>query len=422
MKNRKGKKFRVLVCAFACVKDPDTRFGFGGGGETSLGWNVALQLARFYQLSVITDLGNKPAIEKALLQNPLPNVHFYYIGLPAFLGFTKRWIQIYTYLWQIKSYFFVKKLHTKNPFDVFQHVTYANDWMASFIGALLPIPYIRGPGGGAHRVPKSFLVNYSFKERLAQWVRSAGQWVFRHDPFFIMGQNRARVILVCNREAFDALPKKWQKKASFFPVNGISKEDLALFNSQQEKRIGPFLLLSAGKFIKIKGFDLAIRAFKVFIDKVADAKLVIIGDGPELQHLKNLIGRLHLEKNVFLEAWLPRPSLLRKMIDSDVFIFPSLRDGGGNVVVEAMAQGKPIICFDMAGPGFHVNETCGIKIPPENPSQAIGDMAAAMEKLYYNEVLRSALGSGARKRAEGFYAWDILREKLKNIYESAVKN
>jgi hypothetical protein len=88
--------------------------------------------------------------------------------------------------------------------------------MASFIGAFLPIPYLRGPGGGAQQVPKNFLTEFSFPERISQYLRNFGQWLFRQDPFFLLGQKRAKAILVCNQESLKALPKNWQKRLFCF--------------------------------------------------------------------------------------------------------------------------------------------------------------------------------------------------------------
>ena len=70
------------------------------------------------------------------------------------------------------------------------------------------------------------------------------------------------------------------------------------------------------------------------------------------------------------------------MRECDVFLFPSLRDGGGAVVIEAMAAGKAVICMDLAGPGLHVTEECGIKIPADSPRETIELMARALEQLY----------------------------------------
>lgn len=411
---------KVLVCAFSCLKDPDRRFGFGEGGEGILGWNLVLQLGKFHETYVLTHTSNKEAIEKRLPPEFYNKINFCYINLSPLLNFTKKRIQVYAYLWQIKAYFIAKGLHKNNHFDVFHHITYANDWMASFIGALLPIPYIRGPGGGAHRVPREFVKEYSLKEKLTQEIRSIGQWFFRHDPFFIISQNRARAILVCNQEAFDALPENWRAKAYFFPVNGISPEDLSLFESMQKRANESFVILSAGKLIKIKAFDLAIRTFKIFSDEVKKTKLIIIGEGPEHENLKKLVNKSNLEGKVIFQGWVSREKLLQEMLDCGVFLFPSLRDGGGNVVVEAMAAGKPVICLDAAGPGFHIKNEWGMKIKPSNPNQVIREMAESLKKLYYDEHLRIKMGVKAHQRAKEYYLWDRLGERLQEIYQEVL--
>jgi glycosyltransferase involved in cell wall biosynthesis len=115
-----------------------------------------------------------------------------------------------------------------------------------------------------------------------------------------------------------------------------------------------------------------------------------------------------------------RESLLKKMADCDVFLFASLRDGGGAVVVEAMAAGKPVICLDIGGPGFHINEKYGIKIKPDSPSQTIQEIADSLFLLHKNNSLRQSLGAAGRKRAESFYSWNKLGEQLLKIYENTI--
>ena len=145
-----NNRIKILVCAFACLVDPDRRFGSGGGGESVLGRNMVLQLGRFFDVCVLTHSVNRDALEK---DQSFSNIKFYYIEVPKFFNFTKKIIQIYAYVWQIKAYFVAKKLHKENNFDAFHHVTYANDWMASYIGALLPVSYLRGPGEGLTMCP-----------------------------------------------------------------------------------------------------------------------------------------------------------------------------------------------------------------------------------------------------------------------------
>jgi glycosyltransferase involved in cell wall biosynthesis len=430
---------RVLICAYACSPSADTeRFG---GGELILGWNVARQIATFYDVHVLTHSCNRRAIEAACQSETLPNVRFHYLDLPGRLELLRRvqgGIQLYAYLWQLWAYFVARRLHQQFHFDLFHHVTYANDWMASFIGAWLPIPYIRGPGGGAHRTPRTFLREYGVGARLWENIRAAGQWLFRHDPFFVLGQQRARALLVCNHEALRAIPRKWQDKAQLFPVNGVSSKDLDYTASAEEaarfvvgprtvedaveRQRGKFSVLSAGKLIPVKGFGLAIKAFKLFLARFPEAEFTLIGDGPELPRLEALVTQLGVKEQVRIEKWMERAELLSKMRSCDVFLFPSLRDGGGAVVVEAMAAGKPLVCLDLAGPGMHVTNACGIKIRPQFPDQVVREMAAALERLYKDKELRSRMGRAARERAEQVYHWDRLGERMMNIYAEIIRD
>ena len=75
---------------------------------------------------------------------------------------------------------------------------------------------------------------------------------------------------------------------------------------------------------------------------------------------------------------------------------------------------------DMAGPGIHVTEDCGIKIPARSPDEAIELMAQALERLYQDRDLRSKMGQAGRTRAEQVYTWDHLGERLRKIYEEVL--
>lgn len=413
-------RLRILACAFACAA-PGTP-GFTGG-ESALGWNLLRQIARRHEVWALTREVDRPSLEQALESDPVPNLHFQYFDLPRWLRPLLRiqgGHQIYYWLWQIKSYFVARRLHRSLGFDLFHHVTYANDWMASPIGAFLPIPYIRGPGGGSQRIPKGLDQEYSFKGRLWEKARSLGQWIFRHDPWFLIGHNRARSILLCNVESMSNLPAKWSHKASLFPVNGISSQDLAMVQSSKTSH-GPFRVLSAGTLIKVKGFDLAIKAFDEFAQRCPDSKFTIIGSGPEGPKLQELARGCQAHDKIDLLPNMPRDELLCEMASYEAFLFPSLRDGGGAVVIEAMAAGKPVVCLDIGGPGMHITEECGIKITADSVQNAVRDLALALERLYLDQDLRTQMGKAARKRAEANYHWDRLGDRLMEIYQQALE-
>jgi glycosyltransferase involved in cell wall biosynthesis len=414
-------KLRVLVSAFACCPPGARVFE---GGEDLLGWRVISQLARFYEVWVITQPRKQGAIEAVRRHLLGDTVRFQYVRLPRWC---EPWLrvrglhQLYYYFWQIRAWLSAVRLHRHIRFHVMHHVTYANDWMASFAGALLPIPYIRGPGGGAHRVPARFLSEFSLDGRLWECVRVIGQWLFRRDPVFIIGQQRARAILVCNREAMAAVPVRWRGKSRLFPVNGIDDEELRWLANAVERGNAHFNVLFAGRLSRIKGTSLALKAFKEFSDKHSEAEFTVIGDGADAKSFEQLITSLGLEGRVRLLPWMPRQRFLDALRRCDVFLFPSLRDGGGAVVIEAMAAGKPVVCLDLGGPGMHVQDGCGMKIPARWPSQVIREIAMALEELWGDKSLRDRLGRAARTRIESSYRWNHLGERLRDVYEEAVR-
>lgn len=412
------RSMRVLSCAFTCC--PPGKLGFSGG-EDVLGWNLVCQVAKHHEVWILTDARNRESIEEGLSESSLPRAHFIYVDLPSIMKPLLKFQgghQFYYYFWQVKAYFTARRAHKNIEFDLFHHITYANDWMVNFIGALLPVVYVRGPGGGAHRTPKGLLSEYPKAGRIWESVRSIGQWLFRHDPLFVTGQNRAAALLVCNKEAMEELPPSWSEKATMFPVNGISDNDLVLTTRNDEPH-SEFRVMSAGTLIRVKGFALAIKAFHQFQESHENSKFTIFGDGPEAPRLKSLIQSLGLSGKVELRPGIPRDALLREMADHDVFLFPSLRDGGGAVVVEAMAAGTPVLCLDVGGPAMHVSVECGIKVIPSSPHQAIKHLAEGLTLLHDNTELRQRMGAAGRQKVSETYSWDALGNRLMTIYDSA---
>ena len=123
-----GRRLKVLLSAYAC--EP------GKGSEPGVGWNWAKQITRFHDVWIITRANNKDPIERALTNEPMPNVHWVYFDLPRWLRFWKkrqRGIQLYYYLWQIGAYFKTMRLHREVRFDLVHHVTFVKYWTPSFL-------------------------------------------------------------------------------------------------------------------------------------------------------------------------------------------------------------------------------------------------------------------------------------------------
>jgi glycosyltransferase involved in cell wall biosynthesis len=407
---------KVLVSAYACNPAGSLKLH---PGEDLTGWRLVEQLARFYDLWVVTHQYNKAGISEARAGTPLPNIQFIFVELSKAL----KWLyriefgqRIYYYLWQIKAWRVARKLHREVRFDAAHHLTFGNDWIPSFIGAFLPVPFLWGPVGGGQRTPKPLLKEYSLYGRFAESARNCAQSVGRRMLVRKRCLKKARAVLVCNRETQARMPRKYQDKILYFPVNGIAAEDFMDGLPEPRRNGQRFKVITAGRLHRLKGFSLAVEAFGAFAEKHPESEMVIIGAGPEGGRISGLISRLGLEDKVRILPWLPRREVLANMRSSDVFLFPSFRDGGGAVVVEAMGSGIPVVVLDSGGPGAHVEEAWGIKVTPKSRDSVIKGMASALETLCADDALRHRLGATGRKRALEFYVWDRLGDRLQEIY------
>ena len=411
-------RLKVLVSAYAC-HPLATEGSFPG--EAILGWNIVRQLARHHEVTVLTRPYNREALERGLKENGLEAACFY-PSLPPFLApLLKHYLgfSLYYLFWQMRAYGLARRLLRRGRFDVFHQVTFANDWMPSFIGACLDMPFIWGPLGGAHRTPPALLAELGPKFRRKERIREALKDVWRATPLRRRGLKRAAAILVCNRETETALAAAGPR-LRFFPVNGIDPAELAPAAPAGEEREPGFRVVFAGRLDPIKGLKLGVRAFAEFGRTNPGATFEIVGSGEAGAEVRELVGRLGLDDRVLFTPWLSRPELMRRLQRSDVLLFPSFRDGGGAVVVEAMACGKPVICLDTGGPAFHVREEWGVKVAPGDPDAVVAGLAAALTRLAGDPALRERLGRAARERVESFYLWDKLGDRLAAIYREVL--
>lgn len=413
-------RLKVLVLAYACNPLSSLK---GHPGEDITGWRLMHQLSRFYDLWVISHTYNRAGVESFLKREKLDGVKFHFLSLPSYLGWLYRFAwgkRVYYYLWQIWALRLSRKLHRQFNFDVVHHLTFGNDWIPSFAGAFIPLPFIWGPLGGGQKVPASFLSEYTFRAKIGEMCRQAAQWLGRNILFPRREcLQKAKAILVCNYETKSKIPQQFFSKVYLFPVNGILEEEL-INERSSEAGEGQFLVLSAGRFDRLKGFAIAIQAFSLFLKEAPRAILEIIGQGPEEARLRQLTASLKIEDKVIFSPWLDREALFKKMRKCQVFLFPSFRDGGGAVVVEAMACAKPVIGLDIGGPGFHIDKDWGIKIEPKNPDYVKREIAAALKLLYTDKNLRLGMGEAAYKRAKEFYLWPKLGLRMQEIYNSVL--
>lgn len=146
-------------------------------------------------------------------------------------------------------------------------------------------------------------------------------------------------------------------------------------------------------------------------------KLLILGAGFEEKKLRNLTKKLNLKEKVLFLGLIPPEEVPKYLAIADVFIRPSISEGFGNVFVEAMAAGVPIIGTPVGGiPDFLKNQETGLFCEPNNPKS----IAQPVKKILENKDLREKLIENGKKLVEEKYTWETITQKMEIIFKQAI--
>jgi len=404
------RKLKVLMSAYAC--EP------GKGSEPEVGWQWALQMARFHDVTVLTRANNRRPIEVALAElrgrQPLPE--FVYHDRATFLLDMKehtKGVKLYYLLWQRSARNVARQLHAERRFDLMHHVTFAGFRYPAVIWGH-GVPSIWGPIGGIESIPFTLLPWRHPRSLVPELLRNASNFL-QTMPSNILPKRAAATtrVLVSTPETKQAFARLGVQ-AQLMPTIGLRTSELLRTPHRASK--GPLRLLFVGNIITLKGVDLAIEALAA---SGTGATLTLLGEGNFLPSVRRLTKRLGIADRVSFRGRLPRAQVLTLYPEFDVFLFPSLHDTGGYAVIEAMFNELPVICLDCGGPAVSVRESCGVKVPLTRRAEVIAGLADGI-RLYDQDRQRLAEhGRAAREVVIQEYDWDKKGEQMNKVYEEA---
>ncbi len=390
------------------------------GSEDGMGWNFVLQIARFNRVVAITRENNRMEIERYMADHPDPRyacIQWEYFDLPLWMRWWKkgqRGAMPYFMLWQRAIPDMVRKRAL--AFDFTHNLNFHNDWTPSHLWKLGK-PFVWGPVGHHPLIPGKYLQASDWRYWLADRLRWLVKcWFWHVSPALAATRRHAAHVWYMNKDVAlqSGLPVG---KCSVMP--SVATEDYGCEAAQPKKG---FQLISAGRLLPLKGFDLAIQAFAAFVQPLAaceraDCHLLIVGAGPSRAAYAKLIVDLGVTDCVSIQDWMPRHTLFELYREGSGFLFPS-HEGAGMVVAEALSFGLPVICLQNAGPGEFVDRNCGIVVPLQGYRDTVRGLADAIGQLHSDKSLRGRLRLGARARYEHHFHWDRRGEALRDIYQN----
>jgi glycosyltransferase involved in cell wall biosynthesis len=273
----------------------------------------------------------------------------------------------------------------------------------------LGIPYIIGPVGGSLPSPPGF----ADVAESAPWyvgLRGLDQIRIRRDPLLRRTYEEASCVLGIADYVRDFLSDLTLQRLEIMSETGLEALPGVV---DRRGRSGGVRLLFVGRLVRTKGAQDAIRALRLVSNP--SVTLDIVGDGFDREACERLTAELGLTQQVRFQGWLSRPEVVQFYQKADIFVFPSYREPGGNVIFEAMGYGLPLIASEIGGPGAAVDASCGIQLSASSPEQYAQDLASAISRLVDDQALRLALGAGARRRVAAVGLWDSKVDRFDEI-------
>jgi glycosyltransferase involved in cell wall biosynthesis len=200
--------------------------------------------------------------------------------------------------------------------------------------------------------------------------------------------------------------------------NGVDIQQFRPLNNQREIRnqIGiknrPSILF-VGRLIPRKGLSFLVQAAKKIVKEQQDTIFLIVGEGPQKNHLISKLEKNRLMKNFLFLGDIKENVLPLIYNSADIFVFPSIQEGQGIALLEAQATSKPVVSFKIGG----VSETLldkktGFLTEPDST-----ELANAILNLIKNKELRDRMGKNGREFVSKYFSWDNSAKALLEIYK-----
>jgi glycosyltransferase involved in cell wall biosynthesis len=286
--------------------------------------------------------------------------------------------------------------------------------------------FIMGPLGGGLRVPQPFRSDVEGREEFFYKLRAIDRFRLHWDPFLRPTFKAADLIILNGKFMLDLLPAEFHGKCRFMLETGVDADTIQFERTKNRSISSPLELLYVGRVVPYKGLLYALKALARLDQKErARVRFNIIGDRNEDGYeceCKKFVAESGLAGVVRFLGFKPKQEIMAYYRTSDLFVFPSLAEAGGNVLLEAMASGCPALVANCGGPGESMNAECGYPIDPKNPEYLTSEITSLIRGLLTSRDSLVHMGVAARRRIEEVFDWRRKGELMSQWYREVVES
>jgi starch synthase len=395
-----------------------------------VGWSLASALRSVADVHLVTQVRNREAILRTGLREGIDFTAIDTEDVSRKIWQTGVWLKekikvgwtTSTALSALSYYVFEERLWQRfggalrdGQFDLVHRVTPLTPTTPSLIARrckALGVPFVWGPINGGVAWPKQF----------ADVLRAEGEWLsyvrgaYRLMPGYKSTRSAASAIIVGSEATWSELGPYWPK-CVYVPENAVDPQRFG--NPSPPPESGPLRAAFVGRLVPYKGADMLLAAAAPLI-RAGKVRVDILGDGPQRPELEALIAAEGIAEGVNLAGWVPHKDIHERLRACHLFAFPSVREFGGGVVLEAMALGLPPAVVNYAGPAELVTDATGFRLPLGSREEVVAAFRQLLARLAEDRSGLVALGQRARERVLDWFTWERKAAQVGDVYAWAL--
>ncbi len=400
---------KILINAYACSP--------GMGSEPGMAWNWVVNLAMYCELHIITEGEFREKIEATVpTLEQSKNLHFYYNPVSDRIR-RMCWNQgdwrFYKYYreWQWKTYLMARDICQKEQIDVLHQLNMIGFREPGYLWKLskeIGVRFVWGPVDAKDKFPIAYLDGASLKTKPFMRLKNFLTWIqLRCSSHVRQAARQASVVFSASSNSQRSFKKYLGVVSPMLNETGCYVQNHPLADKSHKHT---FDVLWVGKLDFRKQLALALRTIAAIDNK--NVRFHIVGGG-EAELYQRLAKDLGITECCVWHGVVSHEQVQVLMQKSDVFFFTSVAEGTPHVVLEAIGNNLPVVCFDTCGQGDSVNDKVGRKIPLSNPMQSVRDFAKVLTELERNRDLLRLMSENCKQRQLEL-SWE---EKAKTMVE-----
>lgn len=407
---------KILINAYACSP--------GMGSEPGMAWNWVSNLAKFCELHIITEGEFRKTIEAVVpTLEQGKNMHFYYNPVSEEIR-KMCWNQgdwrFYKYYreWQWKTYLMAKDICSKEQIDILHQLNMIGFREPGYLWQLSKengVPFVWGPVDAKDKFPVAYLDGAGLKTKLFMRLKNFLTGIqLRYSKRVLLAARQSSVIFSASSNSQRSFKKYMNIDSPLLNETGCYVQDHPIVDKTDKET---FDVLWVGKMDFRKQLALALQT--VAKSENNKLRLHIMGGG-DAESYQSLAKSYGIADKCIWHGAVSHDEVQDIMQKSDIFLFTSVAEGTPHVVLEAISNNLPVVCFDTCGQGDAVNDKVGRKIPLSSPCQSVSDFAKLLNELEDNRSLLKQLSENCKERQQEL-SWEEKAKTMMEWYEKILR-